>query len=323
MCQSSGETDLLGTPLWIWVAFCVLLLALLGLDLRLFHRRPHRVEAREALLESAAWITAALAFNAVLYFWRGPQAGVEFLTAYLLEKSLSVDNIFVILIIFQAFRVPAELQHRVLYYGVLSAIVMRGIFLAAGVELLGRFHSVLYVFGAILLITGARMIFPRKKSPQPSKNWLVKTTARFLPAWENFDADKFWIRSGGKWTATPLFLALVTVELADILFAVDSVPAVLAITRDAFIAFSSNAFAILGLRALYFALADLLPRFRFLRQGLALLLVFVGLKMVLSERIRLSDPTSLGIVLMILVGTVVTSLLWPGRATRSEVKTES
>lgn len=314
---------MLGTPVWIWVAFCVLLLALLGLDLRLFHRRPHRVEARESLLESATWIAAALAFNAALYSWRGPQAGIEFLTAYLLEKSLSVDNIFVILIIFQAFRVPAELQHRVLYYGVLGALVMRGIFVAAGVELLSMFHSVLYVFGAILLITGAQMIFPRKKSAQPGKNWLVRSTARFLPASESFDGDKFWVRSGGKWTATPLFLALVTVELADILFAVDSVPAVLAITRDAFIAFSSNAFAILGLRALYFALADLLPRFRFLRHGLALLLIFVGLKMGLGEHIEISDFMSLGIVGLILCATIVTSLLWPKREGHLEVKSVS
>jgi tellurite resistance protein TerC len=311
---------LLGTPLWIWAGFLVLLIVLLALDLRLFHRRPHRVEAREALLESAAWIAAALAFNAAIYLWRGPQAGVEFLTGYLIEKSLSFDNIFVILVLFQAFRVPAELQHRVLYYGVFGALVLRGIFVVAGVELLDAFHSVLYVFGAILLITGARLILPRKKSLNPEKNWMVRVAARLVPASEEIEGERFWTHRDGKWMATPLFLALVTVEMADILFAVDSVPAVLAITRDAFIVFSSNAFAILGLRALYFALADLLPRFRFLRQGLASLLVFVALKMLFSEKIHLSDLASLGIVGFILGATILASLLWPGKKIRSEAR---
>lgn len=309
-----------GTPLWIWAGFCVLLMALLGLDLRLFHRRPHRVEAREALLESAAWIAAALAFNIGIYFWRGPHAGAEFLTGYLIEKSLSVDNIFVILVVFQAFRVPAELQHRVLYYGVVGALVMRGLFITAGVELLDRFHAALYVFGAILLITGARMLLPRKKNAYPGTNWMVRIAGRLVPASEEFDGENFWTRQDGRWTATRLFLALVTVEMADILFAVDSVPAVLAITRDGFIAFSSNAFAILGLRALYFALADLLPRFRFLREGLALLLVFVGVKMSFSETIELSDLASLGIVGLILAATIAASLLWPGKKIPSEAR---
>jgi tellurite resistance protein TerC len=311
---------LFGTSLWVWAGFCLLLLALLGFDLRLFHRRAHRVETREALLESAAWIGAALAFNLLVYFWRGPHVAVEFLTGYLIEKSLSVDNIFLILVIFQAFRVPAELQHRVLYFGVLGALVMRGLFVVAGVELLEKFHSVLYVFSAILLVTGARMILPRKSRPHPERNWLVRNATRFVPISEEFDSERFWTHRDGRWMATPLFLALVTVEAADILFAIDSVPAVLAITRDAFIVFSSNAFAILGLRALYFALADLLPRFRFLRQGLALLLVFVGLKMVFSDKIELSELTSLGIVGLILASTVLASLVWPEKKARPELR---
>lgn len=311
---------MLGTALWIWAGFSAMLAVLLGLDLWLFHRRPHRVEVREAFLESAAWIATAFAFNATIYFWRGPHAGVEFLTGYLIEKSLSIDNLFLILIIFQAFRVPAELQHRVLYYGVLGALVMRGIFVVAGVELLDQFHAVLYVFGAILLITGGRMILPRKKGLHPEKNWMVRIAARFVPTSEEFDGGRFWTRRNGRCMATPLFLALVTVELTDIFFAVDSVPAVLAITRDAFIVYSSNAFALLGLRALYFALADLLPRFRFLRQGLALLLVFVGLKMLFSEMIELSDWASLGIVGLILGVTVIASLLWPGKQVSAEAR---
>lgn len=309
---------MLGTPLWIWTGFLVLLIVLLAVDLRLFHRQPHPVETREALVESAAWIAAALAFNVAIYFWRGPHAGMQFLTGYLIEKSLSVDNIFVILVIFQAFRVPVELQHRVLYCGVLGALVMRGIFVIAGVELLDEFHSVLYVFGAILLITGARMNLRRKKSPHPQKNCMFRIAARFVPASEELEGERFWTHREGRLVATPLFLALVTVEMADILFAVDSVPAVLAITRDAFIVYSSNAFAILGLRALYFALAHMLPRFRFLRQGLASLLVFVGLKMLFSEKIHLPDFASLGVVGLILAATIFASLLFPGKKPRSD-----
>ncbi|HUO35921.1 MAG TPA: TerC family protein [Candidatus Acidoferrum sp.] len=304
---------MLGTPAWIWVGFLILLVALLALDFRVFHRKAHRVGTREALIESAAWIGAALVFNLALYFWRGPQAGVEFLTGYLIEKSLSVDNIFVILVIFQAFRIPAEFQHRVLYYGVVGALVMRGVFVVAGVRLLEAFHPFLYIFGAILLLTGIRMILPCAKSLQPEKNWIARLAEKIFPTSDQLDGQKFWVNRDGRWLATPLFLALVTVEAMDILFAIDSVPAVLAITQDAFIVFSSNAFAILGLRALFFALADLLPRFRFLHQGLALLLIFVGLKMTLHDRLNLPDLASLVVVAAILGLTIAASLLWPGK----------
>ncbi|HTV57446.1 MAG TPA: TerC family protein [Verrucomicrobiae bacterium] len=304
---------MLGTPVWIWVGFSVLLVFLLGVDLALFHRRAHRVELKEALLETAAWIGAALAFNACIYFWYGPATAVEFLTGYLIEKALSVDNIFVILVIFQAFRIPAKLQHRVLYYGVLGALVMRGIFVAAGVKLLDAFHPVLYVFGAILLAAGIRMIFPQRRNSRMETNWAVKIAGKFLPSSEDFHDEKFLVRREGKWVATPLFLALVTVEAADIFFAVDSVPAVLAITRNAFIVFSSNAFAILGMRALYFALAGLLPKFRFLHQGLALLLIVVGVKMILNQWVEIPDMASLGIVAGVLGATVGASMIWPGK----------
>lgn len=309
---------MLGMPVSIWLGLFFLILALLALDLRIFHRRAHHVETKEALLESAAWIGSALAFNLGLYFWRGPQVAVEFLTAYLIEKSLSVDNIFVILVIFQAFRVPPKLQHRVLYYGVLGALVMRGIFVAAGVNLLEAFHPILYVFGGILLLTGIRMLFPRAKSVHPEKSWIVTTASRFLPTSEEFEGERFLVRCDGRLVATPLFLALISVEAMDMLFAVDSVPAVLAITRDAFVAFSSNAFAILGLRALYFALARPLPKFRFLHQGLALLLAFVGLKMILNERLKIPDLASLGIVAGILGVTIAASVLWPARPVREK-----
>src|SRR5580692_6600651 len=224
---------MLGTPIHVWAVFAVTTAAALLIDLGVFHRKNHIIGLREALLESAAWISVSLLFNLWLYHSQGPQVGVEFLTGYLVEKSLSVDNIFVFLLIFQAFHVPAQSQHKVLFLGVLGALVMRAAFVLAGIELLQSFHAVLYVFGALLLLTGLRMFFPGKRVMRPDRNPLV--------------------------------------------------PAVLAITRNAFLVYSSNVFAILGLRALYFALADLLPRFRFLHQGLAAILVFVGAKMTLSE----------------------------------------
>jgi tellurite resistance protein TerC len=246
-----------------------------------------------------------------LYYSQGPQVGVEFLTGYLVEKSLSVDNIFVFLLIFQAFHVPAQAQHRVLFLGVLGALVMRAVFVLAGVELLQSFHAVLYVFGALLLLTGLRMFFPAKRAVRPDRNPLVLMARRIIPVTHHFEGERFFVKQAGKWIATPLFLALVAVEAMDIIFAVDSVPAVLAITRNAFIVYSSNVFAILGLRALYFALADLLPRFRFLHQGLAAILVFVGAKMTLSEWFPVTAPISLGVIAGILAVTVAASLLFP------------
>jgi TerC family integral membrane protein len=303
---------MLGTPLHDWALFMVLLAALLALDLGVFHRKSHEIELKEALLESAAWISAALLFNAYVYWWRGPQAGTEFLTGYLVEKSLSVDNIFVFVLIFEAFAVPARSQHRVLYYGVIGALVMRVVFVAAGVELLAAFHPVMYVFGALLVATAVRMLLPtRRAATPPEKNWIVLLARRLLPVAEEFEGDRFWVKREGRWLGTPLLLALVSVEIMDIVFAIDSVPAVLAITKDAFIVYSSNAFAILGLRALYFALAGLLPRLRFLHQGLAAILLFVGTKMIASERVELPDFVSLGVVAGILVVTAAASLAWP------------
>ena len=302
---------MLGTPIHVWIVFAVTTAAALVIDLGVFHRKNHTIGLREALLESAAWISVSLFFNLWLYYSQGPQVGVEFLTGYLVEKSLSVDNIFVFLLIFQAFHVPAQAQHRVLFLGVLGALVMRAVFVLAGVELLQSFHAVLYVFGALLLLTGLRMFFPGKRAVRPDRNPLVLMARRIIPVTHHFEGERFFVKQAGKWIATPLFLALVAVEAMDIIFAVDSVPAVLAITRNAFIVYSSNVFAILGLRALYFALADLLPRFRFLHQGLAAILVFVGAKMTLSEWFPVTAPISLGVIAGILAVTVVASLLFP------------
>jgi tellurite resistance protein TerC len=234
------------------------------------------------------------------------------------EKSLSIDNIFVFLLIFQAFKIPSASQHRVLYYGIAGALVLRAVFILAGITLLQKFHPVVYLFGAILFITGLRMLLPRKRELHPENTWLVRITRRFLPVVDNYDAQNFLIRKNGKWNATPLLLALVALEAMDIIFAVDSVPAVLAITRDTFIVYASNVFAILGLRALYFALADILPRFRFLHQGLAAIIIFVGTKMVSSDHFPISEVASLAVIAVILALTVAASLLFPRRtATRT------
>ncbi|MGA7916234.1 MAG: TerC family protein [Candidatus Acidiferrales bacterium] len=307
---------MLGTPLHIWAVFVVAMSAALIIDLGVFHRKAHTISTKEALLESAAWISVSLLFNLWVHFALGPQAGLEFLTGYLVEKSLSVDNIFVFLVIFEAFRVPAKSQHKVLFLGVIGALVMRAAFVLAGVELLETFHAVLYVFGALLLLTGLRMFLPVKRTVRPERNWLVRAARRVMPVVDEYDGERFLVKRAGKWNATPLFLALVAVEAMDIIFAVDSVPAVLAITRNTFIVYSSNVFAILGLRALYFALAGILPRFRFLHQGLATILVFVGAKMTLSEWLPIPSLVSLSVIAGILAITVVTSLLLPKRAVK-------
>jgi TerC family integral membrane protein len=302
---------MIGTPIHVWVIFGAAIIAALALDLGVLHRRAHAVQLKEALIESAAWISVALLFNLWLYFARGPLAGVEFFTAYLVEKSLSVDNIFVFLLIFQAFNIPPKSQHRVLYFGIAGALVLRAVFVLAGITLLQAFHPIMYIFGAILLFTGLKMLLPRKRALHPENNWMVRIARRMIPVVHDYEGQQFLIRESGKWKATPLFLALVAVEAMDIIFAVDSVPAVLAITRDTFIVYSSNVFAILGLRALYFALADILPRFRFLHQGLAAIIMFVGTKMIASDHFPISAVTSLKVIALILGATIIASLIFP------------
>jgi tellurite resistance protein TerC len=303
---------LAGTSIQIWAALGITIAAAVALDFGIFHRTARAITLRMALMESCAWIGVSLLFNLWVYWLKGPQAGVQFLTGYLVEKSLSIDNILVFLVIFRAFRVEARRQHRVLYFGVAGALVLRGVFVYAGIELLQKFHVILYGFGAFLLVVGIRMFLSGKRQPQPEKSWMVRLTRRVVPVAEDYEGERFWVKRGGKWFATYLLLALVAVEAMDILFAVDSVPAVLGITRDAFIVYSSNAFAVLGLRSLYFALADLLPRFRFLHQGLAAILVFVGLKMTGGEVVPVSDLVSLAVIAGIIGVMVGASLVWPG-----------
>ena len=295
----------------MWVVFGVTVTVALAVDIGVFHRKAKAVTAKSALIETVAWVGLSLLFAAWIYFSRGRQAGLEFLTGYVLEKSLSIDNILVFLLIFQALRVPGELQHRVLYSGVIGALVMRGLFVFAGVALLRHFRPVVFVFGGILLLAGARMLLPSAGEMRPERNWVVRTLARVLHVSDEFHGRHFWFREQNRWRATPLLLALIAVEVMDVVFAVDSVPAVLAVTRDSFIAYSSNAFAILGLRAMYFALASLLPKLRFLDAGLAALLIFVGAKMILPERIQIPTEISLAIIAAIMSIAVGASLLRP------------
>ncbi|HYL68957.1 MAG TPA: TerC family protein [Candidatus Limnocylindria bacterium] len=319
--MASNWSDMFGTPAHMWLAFGIVVAVALVVDLGIFHHKSHKITLRLALAESASWIGLALAFNLWVYYTRGTQAGLEFLTGYLVEKSLSVDNIFIFILIFQAFRVPGRSHHKVLYCGVVGALVLRAGFVLVGVGLLQAFHAVLFLFGAILLFTGFRMMLPGERVIRPERNWLVRLARRFIPVLTEYEGDHFLVKRDGKWNATPLFLALVAVEAMDIIFAIDSVPAVLAITRDTFIVYSSNVFAILGLRALYFALANILPRFRFLHQGLAVILIFVGAKMLLSDWWAISTSLSLGIIAGVLVTMVLASVAFSresGEKSRTE-----
>ena len=297
-----------------WAIFGIVVAAALTADLLIFHRREHEIQLREALAESGGWIGLALLFAAWVGYSRGHEAGLQFLTAYVVEKSLSIDNIFLFLLTFSSLRVPPRLQHKVLFYGVAGALVMRGLFVLAGLELLRKFEWVLYVFGATLLLTGVRMLLPGRRPRLPERNWLVRLARLIVPLVDGYNDDRLLVRDNGQWKATSLFVALVAVEAMDIIFAVDSVPAVLAITREPFLAYSSNAFAILGLRALYFALAGALQRLRYLHQGLAAILMFIAVKMIAGERLQLSTGASLGIVGGIMAMMVAASILPRGRA---------
>jgi tellurite resistance protein TerC len=300
-----------------WAILGTVVIVALAADLAIFHREAHEVKLREALLESAGWIGLALAFNAWIYFSRGQGAGLDFLTAYVLEKSMSADNILVFIMIFASLGVPPKSQHTVLFYGVAGALVMRGLFVWGGIALLQRFHAVLFVFGAILLIAGLRMLFARPGVTRQGPNLIVRMARRIVPVADHFESEKLWVRENGRAKMTALFVALIAVEAMDLIFAVDSVPAVLAITRDPFIAYSSNAFAILGLRALYFALSGALARLRYLHQGLAVILIFVAGKMLASDRLPISSGLSLGIIAGILALTVAASLgPWSGTRDR-------
>jgi tellurite resistance protein TerC len=292
-----------------WVIFAVVVLGLLSLDLFVFHREAKPVRMREAGAWVAVWVTLGLAFGGWIFLTRGSTSGAEYLAGYLIEYSLSMDNVFVFAVLFSYFGVPAAYQHRLLFWGVFGAIVFRAIFILAGTALLERFHIVVYVFGLLLLFTAWRMVTAGAENVDPSKNIFLKLIRRAMPVTHDFDGPKFFTRRNGRLFATPLFAALVVIESSDIMFAIDSVPAILAITTDTFIVFTSNAFAIMGLRSLYFLLAGLIDRFEYLKYGLAALLAFAGFKMLLSDVIHIDIWLSLGVIVGILAVSVVVSLL--------------
>src|SRR5215471_1594224 len=296
---------------WIWVAFNVFVLMMLAVDLGVLHRRAHEVTLQEALVWSGVWIALALLFALGVYVWNGPQPALEFLTGYLIEKSLSVDNIFVFVLIFSYFKVPARYQHTVLFWGILGALVMRAIFIFAGIALLQRLHWILYVFGALLILTGIKMAMEKDKEIHPDKNPLLKLFRRLVPVTEDYHADSFFVKQAGHYAATPLFIVLLVLETTDVIFAVDSIPAILGITRDPFIVYTSNVFAILGLRALYFALAGVLRLFHYLHYGLSAILIFVGAKMLLADVYKLPVGVPLGVIAGLLVIAVITSVIRP------------
>jgi tellurite resistance protein TerC len=295
----------------LWVVFNLFVVAMLVLDLGVFHRKVHEVRIKEALLWSAFWIALALLFNLGVYFWRGPVTALEFLTGYLLEKSLSVDNLFVFLLIFTYFRVPPLHQHKVLFWGILGALIMRAIFILTGVALIEKFHWIIYVFGAFLIFTGIKMVSRQEEEIHPERNPVLRLFRRLMPVTENYEGGRFFVKHGGRLMATPLFIVVLVVETTDVVFAVDSIPAILAITLDPFIVYTSNVFAILGLRALYFALAGVMQLFHYLSYGLAAVLVFVGMKMLLADIYKIPIGIALGVVAGVLALSVIASIIWP------------
>ncbi len=305
----------------LWIVFAVVLAAMLALDLGVFHRGAHTVKLREALTWSGIWIALALLFNLGIFLWRGQQAGLEFLTGYLIEKSLSVDNIFVFALIFSYFSVPSQYQYKVLFWGVLGALVMRAVLIALGVQLIALFHWAIYVFGGFLVVTGVRMALERDREVHPERNPLLRLMRRVVPITSDYQGDRLLVKQAVGYCATPLLVVLVTVETTDLVFAIDSIPAILAVTRDPFIVYTSNAFAILGLRALYFALAGLVRRFEFLHYGLAAVLAFVGIKMVISDIYEMPITLALGVVAAILLVAAVASALHPDTPQREPAST--
>ena len=301
----------MSNQLLIWAGFHLFVFLMLALDLGVFHRKAHEVHIKEALAWSAVWIVLALLFDGIIYFWQGPQVALQFLTGYVIEKSLSVDNIFVFLLLFTYFRVTPLYQHQVLFWGILGALIMRALFIAAGVTLISKFHWVIYLFGGFLVLTGIKMATQKEEEINPDKNPILKLVRRWIPITEQYEGKKFFVKKEGRRYATPLFVVLVVVETTDLIFAVDSIPAILSITLDPFIVYTSNVFAILGLRALYFALAGLMQLFHYLHYGLSAVLVFVGLKMLLTDLYPIPVGIALGVIAGILILSVIASLKFP------------
>jgi TerC family integral membrane protein len=298
----------MGTP-FLWLIFNLFVLAAIALDLGVFHRRPHKMETREAITWTLVWVGLSLAFGLAVMHFSGEQRGLEFFTGYVIEKALSVDNLFLFLVIFRAFAVDEKIQHRILEWGILGALVMRGVMIAAGAGLIERFSWVLYVFGAFLVYAGLHMLFAKRAEMHPEENRISKFAKRYLRVTKEYAGSKFFVRQGGKLFATPLFVVLLIVEITDITLAVDSIPAIFGITRDPFIVYTSNVFAILGLRSMYFLLAGVLGRLRYLTAGLSFVLAFIGAKMIVEPWVHISVEISLAVVGGILLVALAASLL--------------
>jgi len=296
-----------GSPA-LWIGFFAFVLVMLALDLGVFHKKAHVVTFKEAAIWSAVWVSLSLVFNGVVFATAGSQAGIEFTTGYLIEKSLSVDNIFVFVVIFGSLGIPPQYQHRVLFWGILTALILRAIMIFAGVAAINQFHWLIYVFGGFLVLTGIKLYLQRDKPESPEESKILQWARRVIPTTSRFDGQKFFTIENGKRMATPLFLALILVEVSDVIFAVDSIPAIFAVTNDPFIIFTSNIFAILGLRSLFFMLAGMVDKFRYLKVGLAVVLVFVGVKMLILDLYKIPALISLAVILGILTASIVLSL---------------
>jgi tellurite resistance protein TerC len=300
--------------IWFWIVFNAAIVILLFLDLAVLGRSHRVVPFKQAVGMSAFWIALAAGFAVFIHQWMGPTKALEFVTGYLLEEALSVDNLFVFILLFAYFKVPAEEEKTVLFWGILGALIMRGAFILAGVALVQRFHWILYAFGVFLIYTGIQLMLGGDEEKDPSKNIVLKFCRRFLPLTQDYEGGKFWSRRGGKLLFTPLFMVLLVVETTDILFAVDSIPAILAITRDSFIVYTSNVFAILGLRSLYFALAGMMKLFHYLNYGLSVVLIFIGIKMLLPERYHVPTWAALIVIAVVLAVSVLASVVFPRKA---------
>lgn len=297
------------TSLLVWAAFVLFVLFVLALDLGVFHKKSHTVGFKESIIWSIVWIALAMCFAGVLYYWRGQEDTMLFLTGYVIEKSLSVDNLFVFLLIFSFFKIPSQYQHKILFYGILGALVMRAFFIWAGIAVLEKFHWVIYIFGALLVVSGIKMLMPEKGDVDLSDKWIIKFTKKIFPTTHDFHDDKFFVKLNEKWFVTPLFITLVFVEFSDLVFAVDSIPAIIGITNDPFIVFTSNVFAILGLRALYFALKGFADLFHYLKYGLSIILMFIGVKLLISGFFHMPVSVTMGVIFGILMISVIASLL--------------
>lgn len=296
------------TPIIFWIFFNVFVLIMLALDLGIFHRKSHEVSVKEALTWTLVWVALAMVFNAIIYSWQGQEQALEFFTGYLVEKALSVDNIFVFIMVFSYFQIPSIYQHKILFWGIIGALIMRVIFIFAGVALIEKFHFTIYIFGVLLIYTGYKMFNHNGAEIHPEKNPVIRFFKKFMPVTTQLHNDKFFVKVSGKRFATPLFLVLLLIETTDLIFAVDSIPAILAITQDQFIVYTSNVFAILGLRSLYFALAGVVHRFWLLSYGLAVVLVFVGIKMLLIDVYKIPIEWSLIFIATVITASVILSL---------------